>query len=206
LTPLLALSLVVGLTGCASVALPDAASAPAPAPALVFGRDTFYFPNESLSKNREKPDLYNNFCFVMARAVTQFQRFARFEPDAPRLDTAGYAERVREVVARAPWHEPLPLEARVVIPGYASLHDLSREEEAAVKEGLGTKYWTLFNWTNWRVVLPRWGWHQERVAEEAVEEIQARRPVQWLVTNFPTPELNHTVLDFEYQVAAKGDF
>ena len=55
-------------------------------PAWRFGRDTFAFPNESLTKNRGKPDLYANYCFVMARAVTQFQRFARFDPAQPRLD------------------------------------------------------------------------------------------------------------------------
>lgn len=205
LARLLTLSLVLALTGCASVAHPDAAVQQSAAPALAFGQDTFAFPNESLSKNRGKPDLYNNYCFVMARAVSQFQRFARFEPAAPRLDTAGYAERVREVVSRAPWRDPLPADERVVIPGYASLYELSRGEEAAVKDGLGTRFWTVLHWTNWRVVLPRWGWHQERVAEETVKALEAHRPVQLLVTNFPTPELNHTVVAYAYHRAREGD-
>jgi hypothetical protein len=205
LAQLLTLSLVLGLAGCASVAHSDAASTPTVGPALAFGRDTFYFPNESLSKNRGKPDLYNNYCFVMARAVTQFQRFARFDPAAPRLDSATYAERVRQVVARAPWREPLPLDERVIIPGYASLYELSRDEETAVKEGIGPRFWTLVHWTNWRVVLPRWGWHQERLADEIVEEIQSHRPVQLLVTNFPVPELNHTVVAYDYRRVGDGD-
>jgi hypothetical protein len=204
-TRFLALGLLLAAAGCASVARPDAGALPNPAPALAFGRDTFAFPNESLTKNRDKPDLYANYCFVMARAVTQFQRFARFAPAEPRLDAAGYAERVRQVVAHAPWRDPLPAAERVVIPGVASLHELSREQEAAVKEGLGTKFWTMVHWTNWRVVFPVPGAHQESVALETLEEIRARRPVQWLVTNLPAWELNHTVIAYDFEVAAGGD-
>ena len=54
---------------------------PSRGPAIRFGVDTFAFPNESRTKNRGKPDLYANYCFVMVRAVTQFHRFARFDPD-----------------------------------------------------------------------------------------------------------------------------
>lgn len=178
---------------------------PSRGPALRFGVDTFAFRNDSRIHHRGKPDLYANWCFVIARAVVQFQRFARFEPAQPRLDVAGYAERVRQVVARPPWHEPLPADARVVIPGYASLRDLSREEEAAVKAGLGGKFWTIVHWTNWRVVFPMTDAHQENVASLVVEEIRARRPVQLLVTNFPTWELNHTVIAYDYRVATAGD-
>lgn len=198
--------LVLATAGCASAGrLDPAALGPVPVAALDFGRDTFAFPNESLTKNRGKPDLYANYCFVMVRAVTQFQRFARFEPTLPRLDTAAYEDRIRQVVAHPPWHEPLPADARVVIPGYASLRDLSREEEAAVKAGLGGKFWTMVHWTNWRVVFPMTGAHQEGVASLVVEEIRAHRPVQLLVTNFPTWELNHTVLAYDYRVVAAGD-
>ena len=63
------------LFGCASVPPIDAVAArPAPPAAIRFGVDTFAFPNESRSKNRGKPDLYANYCFVMVRAVTQFHR------------------------------------------------------------------------------------------------------------------------------------
>ena len=58
------------------------AARPAPPAVIRFGVDTFAFPNESRSKNRGKPDLYANYCFVMVRAVTQFHRFARFDPAA----------------------------------------------------------------------------------------------------------------------------
>ena len=197
--------LALALAGCASVApLDTTARLPEPPATLRFGVDTFAFPNESRTKNGGKPDLYANYCFVMARGVTQFLRFARFEPGAPRLGREQYAARVRQVVARAPWEDPLPPAERVVIPGYASLHELSDAEEAAVKEGLGPRFWTLVNWTNWRVVFPMPGWEQERVARETLAEIRAGHPVQLLVTNLPTIELNHTVVAYEYRVAATG--
>ena len=203
-TRLFLVALVV--SGCASVAPIDAAvRRPAPPDTLRFGVDTFAFANESRSKNPGKPDLYANYCFVMVRAVTQFQRFARFEPAAPRLAPEEYVARVKQVVAIAPWDAPRPADRRIVIPGYASLHEFSRAQEATVKEGLVGRFWTLVHWTNWRVVFPFPRWQQERVAREALAELGEGRPVQLLVTNFPTWELNHTVLAYDYRVAAAGD-
>ena len=194
------------LAGCASVApLDRQVRAPVPPPTIRFGVDTFSFPNESRAKNEGKPDLYANYCFVMARAINQFQRFARFDPAAPRLTEAAYEERVEQVIARPPWHDPLPADERVVIPGYASLYDFSKEEESAVKAGLNGRFWTLVHWTNWRVVFPFPRWQQERVAREAMSELQAGRSVQLLVTNFPSRwELNHTVVVYDYRIAESG--
>ena len=105
---LLPLSALI-LFGCASVPPIDAVAArPAPPAAIRFGVDTFAFPNESRSKNRGKPDLYANYCFVMVRAVTQFHRFARFDPAGTKLSSAEYEARVARVVSRSPWADPLP--------------------------------------------------------------------------------------------------
>jgi len=202
---LLLLALLVLAGGCASVpTLEEATRAAAPAPAIRFGVDTFAFPNESRAKNRGKPDLYANWCFVMARAVTQFHRFARFEPAAPRLTPDEYRQRVREVTSRPPWHAPAPPGERIVIPGYASLYELSRAQEAAVKAGLGSRFWTWIHWTNWRVAFPMPARQQERVARETLVELQAGRLVQWLVTNLPELELNHTILVYDYRAAEGG--
>jgi len=193
------------LGGCASVAPLETLVVPAPPPPIIhFGVDTFAFPNESRSKNRDKPDLYANYCFVMARAVIQFHRFARFEPAAPALRPEEYTELVRQVTDHAPWDDPLPPEQQVVIPGYASLYDLSKEQEAAVKAGLPGRFWTLVHWTNWRVVFPFPAWQQERVARETMAELQAGHLVQFLVTNFPEWELNHTVVAYDYRIGENG--
>lgn len=194
-------ALVLLGTGCASAPLLESVrGAPPPVPVIRLGVDTFAFANEGRSKNRGKPDLYANWCFVMVRAVTQFHRFARFDPAGPRLTPDGYAERVRQIISRAPWEDALPPDDRTVIPGYGSLYEFSGAEERAVKAGLGGRFWTWVHWTNWRTVFPMPGAQQERVARQTMAEIQAGRPVQWLVTNFPTVELNHTLLAFDYRV------
>jgi hypothetical protein len=200
---------VVTAVGCVSAPALDAAlERPAPAQPIRFGVDTFAFANEGRAKNRGKPDLFANYCFVMARAVTQFRQSARFDPTAVRLRREEYTARVKEVLARAPWDNSRAPDDRVVIPGYASLHDLSRDETAAVKAGLVGRVWTWVHWTNWRVVLPMSRDHQEGVATESIAELQAGRPVQWLISdfveNFPDYELNHTVVVFDYRVNGGG--
>jgi hypothetical protein len=201
---LLLLALVA--SGCASVAPMDVAlHQSAPPSSIRVGVDTFAFANESRSKNAGKPDLYANYCFVMTRGVVQFHRFARFEPAAPRLGPEAYTARVRQVVARAPWGDALPPDDRVVIPGYASLFEFSRDQEAAVKAGLVGRFWTWVHWTNWRVAFPVPRSQQERVARETLVELGAGRPVQLLVTNLPTWELNHSVVAYGYTVNPDGN-
>lgn len=202
------LGLIVFTAACAGAKLPvpPAASAPSSvgAPGFDFARDTFAFPNEIRARHPDTPGLYANYCFVLARAVRQFFLFARFEPAQGRLDEAGYVERVRRVVAEAPWHPARPLDDRVVIPGYASLREFSAAEEAAVKRGLGGRFLTLVHPTNWRVTFPVSRAHQEGVAVEIVDDLDQGQLVQLLVTNWPTPELNHTVVAFAYRPTEMG--
>jgi hypothetical protein len=172
-----------------------------PGPALRFGVDTFAYRNDSRIHHRGKPDLYASWCFVLARAVVQFQRFARFEPGAPRLAPAGYTALVQRITRRAPWRAPLPAAERVVVPGFESLHELTREEEAAVKAGLPRRFWTLVHWTNWRIIFPLPRAQQERVAAEIIAELQAGRPVQLLITDFPRIRVNHSVLAFDFRAS-----
>ena len=184
-------------------ALPEP-PAPLAAPGFGFDRDTFAFPNDIRARHRDSEHLYANYCFVLARAIRQFYAFARFDPAAPRLGRAEYVERVRRIVARPPWREPLPPDERVAIPGYASLRDFSRGEERAVKEGLGGRFLTLVHWTNWRVTFPVTGDQQAHVAREIVGELRRGHLVQLLVTNWPKPELNHTVVAYEVRRTARG--
>ena len=200
-TARLPLLLVLLLMGCASAPSIDRhASRPAPGPSIRFGVDTFAFANDIRWKNPGKTDLYANYCFVMARSVTQFHRFARFAPELPRVDAKAYTGLVSEVVARPPWAEAIPDEQRVVIPGYASLYEFSAAQEEAVKVGLGGRFWTMVHWTNWRVFLPWTRGQQERVAAETLDELDRGHPVQLLVTNLPKVELNHTVIAYDYRI------
>ena len=186
---------ILAVAACASVPRAPVAGE-ASVPDFAFARDTFAFPNDVRALTPERDDLYANYCFVMARSLRQFFLFARFDPAAPRLPRAGYVERVRRVVARPPWHEPIAVEERVVIPGYASLREFSGAEAPAVKEGLGGRLWTFVHWTNWRVGFPMTRRHQAGVLDEIQRELAAGRLVQLLITNWPILELNHTVVAF----------
>jgi len=203
---LLVLSFLAG-HACATgrpAPLPAAGEPPVAVAGFDFARDTFAFPNEIRARHPDREDLYANYCFVLARGLRQFFLHARFDPAGPRLASTAYAARVRAVVARPPWGPPSPPEARVVIPGYASLREFSRAEEAAVKAGLGGRFWTLVHWTNWRVTFPVTRAHQAQVAAEIVDELRAGRLVQLLVTNWPAPELNHTVVAYAAVPASAG--
>jgi hypothetical protein len=161
-----------------------------------FARDTFAFRNDIRAFYPDREDLYANYCFVLAKGVRQFFLFARFDPAAARLDHSAYVERVRQVASRQPWQRPIPPDERVVIPGYANLREFSQAEEPAVKEGLGGRFWSFVHWTNWRVSLPLPRSHQANVLEEIRSELAAGRLVQLLITTWPIPELNHTVVTF----------
>ena len=200
----LVLGLLMAGAACATSSVPPAPvadTAPVAVPGFSFATDTFDFRNDVRAEHPDADDLYANYCFVLARGLRQFFAFARFDPAAPRLDRAGYVERVRQVVARAPWEPPAPPDERVVIPGYLNLRALSAGEEEAVKDALGGRFWTWVHWTNWRVVFPVSAGHQAEVARAIMAEIAHERLAQLLVTNWPKPELNHTVVAYEFREA-----
>ncbi len=169
-------------------------------PGFSFATDTFAFANLIRERHPGLENIYANYCFVLARGARQFFLFARFDPATPRLDHDGYVDRVKRIASRAPWAPALPPESRVLIPGYANLREFSRAEEYAVKEGLGSRFWTFVHWTNWRVTFPMPPAHQEGVAHEVMERLHAGELVQLLVTNWPKPELNHTVVAYGYRL------
>jgi hypothetical protein len=207
LTGWIAVAVALLATACASVEPAPSSAGPerrATVPGFSFSTDTFTFPNDIRARNPRRPDLYANYCFVLARGLRQFRAFARFDPAAPRLAPEEYVERVRQIAARPPWEPAPPGDDRTVIPGYASLRDFSRAEEAAVKAGLGGRFWTLVHWTNWRVTFPVTRDHQTGVAREVMDELDGGRLVQLLVTNWPKPELNHTVVAYAYRPGPQG--
>ncbi len=194
-------------TACASVEPAPFVARPerrASVPGFSFATDTFAFPNEIRARTPARDDLYANYCFVLARGLRQFFAFARFDPGAARLSPDAYVERVRAIAALLPWQASPPADDRVVIPGYANLREFSRGQEAAIKAGLGGRFWTLVHWTNWRVTFPVTRGHQAGVAQDVMDELDAGRLVQLLVTNWPKPELNHTVVAYAYRAGPQG--
>ena len=183
---------------------PSPRPAAAAVPNFSFATDTFAFANMIRERQPDRPDLYANYCFVLARGLRQFRSFARFEPTAPRVDHDEYVRRVRAVTSHAPWAAPLPPAERVVIPGFANLRAFSAAEEDAVKAGLNGRFWTWVHWTNWRVGFPMPDGQQASVLETVLDEIAAGRLAQLLITNWPKYELNHTVVAYAYRPVDDG--
>lgn len=190
-------------TGCAAV---PAAGAP------VGGRgrfeldhDTFAFANLVRAERPGWNDAFANYCLVLARAASQFYRFARFAPDRPAGTTAEYDRLVRLVLARAPWAPPVAEADRVVIPGYADLHSFSAAQEDVLKTAFGSNILSMVHWRTWRVGVDFAPEHQERLARELIDEVTAGRPVPLMVTNFPHEDLlNHSILVYDRRPAQQG--
>src|SRR5438093_13255637 len=124
---------IVGLPAILSVAH-IANSFPAkagPAAGFSFHPDTLAFANTTVFAyeqgkivshrnffERKKPYRYTRRCFVMSRTVEQFYKFARFDPNSPLIDESELHKRIRAVTRKPPWHDPVPLEQRVVVRGY----------------------------------------------------------------------------------------
>src|SRR5689334_9531754 len=111
-----------------------------------FNRDTLSFANWTVfsyengrivSHKNQYGHHYSRRCFVMTRAVDQFYKFARFEPSAARVDDNELRKRIRAITRKPPWHDPLPQEKRIVIPGYTNLRELSSKKEALMQRNIG---------------------------------------------------------------------
>jgi hypothetical protein len=193
-----ALALGLGLAACAPVLAPGQPDAAAPR--FDFDRDTFAFANMVRVEHPGRSDVFANYCIVMARAATQFFRFARFAPDRAPLPPGAYTDLTRKVLAIDPWEAPRREPERVVIPGYPDLRALSRAQEPAVKAAFGSNILSMMHWRTWRVAVRLSSSHQRGVATELIQEMDARRPAPLMITNFPEPDLlNHAVLVYDYR-------
>jgi hypothetical protein len=150
-------------------------------------------------------DAFANYCLVIARAASQFYRFARFAPDRPPASPEEYERLVRAVLSRPPWAPPAAEAGRAVIPGYADLHGFSAAHEGVIKTALGSNVLSMVHWRTWRVGVDFPPEHQERLAREMIDEVDAGRPVPLMITNFPHEDLlNHSVLVYDRRPAQQG--
>jgi hypothetical protein len=88
-------------------------------------------------------------------------------------------------------------EERVVIPGYANLHEFSAAHEALLKSECGGAWTSYFQCGNWRMIFPFTRRQQEKMALQLVESIHRRRPPVVHVADFPTLHMNHAVVLFD---------
>lgn len=176
-------------------------------------RDTFAFSNDTAFEYgvdeqgklhihlRKKPVEFSHRCFVLARAVLQFRQFTEFDPKRPRVSREEY-ERLVKKVCRIPVWSSGPKE-RIVIPGYADLHDFSVAYEGLLKEDLGNWLPTYLRVGNWRMALghPRMG--QAFVARWLVDSLDHGQPRAIYLARFPS--MNHVVIPYKMQREAEGN-
>jgi hypothetical protein len=198
-----ALLLALALSACASTVAIQDRTPPAARGAFVVGRDTLAFPNLVRALAPDRSVDFGNYCIIMARAVNQFFRFARFAPDQPALSDAEYTRLSGEVFGIPAWEAPRPAHRRLVIPGYPDLHAFSRARESAIKAAFGPQWLSMLHWRTWRVALPPPPGQQPRVARELLAELDRGQPAPLMITSFPEPDyLNHAVLVYDYRTSA----
>ena len=188
-------------------------------PGFRFDKDTFSFANETVYvypkgyaekrklKPGEKPPAFVLHCFAMSRAAEQFRNFARFEPSQPPPDDATLVRLVRRVTGRGAWRSPLPPDERVVIPGYADLHALSKARPLVLQKNIGlgwTAYTRVGNWRMFFFLLN--GPTQQRHTQERVEGCLARNDlfIAYLTAS-PSLSINHAVVIYGRRPATPQD-
>jgi hypothetical protein len=172
-----------------------------------FQHDTFAYPNSLVwdyhfdengkwvhERHLPKPD-YTHHCFVVARSARQFFQHARFDPTQPIANEETYRCLIREVVDVDP-ARVLPENERVVIPGYANLHEFSEGQEKLLKAECGGAWQSYFQRGHWRIVFPFSRANQNRVAQQLLDDLQQNRPPVVHVVRFPQLSINHAVLVF----------
>lgn len=169
--------------------------------------DTFAFANETVwsyadgrpvsrlaSGRGAKPDRYTRRCFAMSRAAIQFWKFAQFDPDQPAPDRKELASRIRQVVKRPAWREPAPEPDRVVIPGFASLRDLSGRHPGLVQSLIGAGWTAYVRPANVCLVFPTPEAQRRRVSCFLDVSLARQHPVALWLHNFPRVNMNHCLV------------
>ena len=183
-------------------------------PTFSFDRDTLAFVNDTVfaysnghpSLRNDSNERYTARCFVMCRAVVQFQKFARFDPKAAPLDDAVLAERIRAVARCAPWQDEKPEANRIVFPGFPDLRTLSRKNPRVLQANIGQGWPTYFRPGNWRALLPRLPGYQTRT-KQRIDQILARGElfVAYITTLPANLNINHAILVTGHRNGNGGD-
>ncbi len=147
------------------------------------------------ARHQPPPD-YTHHCFVVARSARQFFQHARFDAHEPVADTATCRRLIRRVMRIDPSRR-LSEEAKIVIPGYANLHEFSRAHEALLKAECGGAWRSYFQRGHWRMLFPLSRTHQEKEARRLTAALQQNRPPVVHLVRFPRLSINHAVVVFD---------
>jgi len=201
-------TLLIFLTGCACPQRNIHTARP-----FDFQNDTFAFANQLrwvyqyddqgkwTTHTRYPKATYSQHCFVVARSARQFYENAVFDPSQPVADDSMYHRLIRGIVSTNPRH-PALADRKIVIPGYANLHDFSAAHESLLKRECGGAWQSYFQRGHWRIMLPFRRAQQERVAEDLFQHAKRGDPVVVHIVRFPQLTINHAVLFFDAKDAA----
>ena len=179
-----------------------------------FHRDTLSFANWTVfsyengrivSHKNQFGHHYSRRCFVMTRTVDQFYKFARFEPKAPRLNDRDLAKRVRDITRRQPWHDPLPVEKRVVIPGYPNLRKLSQDRTDLIQRNIGLGWVVYLRPGNVRMFYEHSKKYQQHSHDELERTLARGEFFIAYLSDFPILHINHSVLVYKHSRPRSAD-
>ena len=185
-----------------------------PADGFNYSRDTLSFANWTVysyenghivSHKNQFGHHYSRRCFVMTRTVEQFYKFARFEPKAARVEDRELTKRVRNVTRRSPWHEPLPAEKRVVIPGYSNLRELSRDKMRLMQDNIGLGWVVYLRVGNFRMFYEHSKKYQEKTHDELERSLARGDFFIGYLSDYPILHINHSVLVYKHDRARSAD-
>lgn len=204
--------LLLGFTSCVHIPPEEKAER-----SFRFKTDTLGFSNETVwsydaqgnpigarEDSKKTGKHYSRRCFVVSRAAVQFWKFARFEPQSPKLPPTELAQRIRKVARIDVWKEPLPFSKRIVFPGYSHLHEISSANPEVFQDHLGLGWPVYCRIANMPMILPPTRPGQADLFRQINIELNFNYPViVWLV-DFPKLKINHAVVIYKKE-QTKGD-
>ena len=121
------------------------------------------------------------------------------------MDDRELTKRVRNVTRRPPWHDPLPSEKRVVIPGYSNLRELSQAKTRLMQQSIGLGWVVYLRPGNVRMFYLHDKNYQEKT-HELLEQTLARGDffIAYL-SDFPILHINHSVLAYKHDKPRSAD-
>jgi hypothetical protein len=196
---------LIGLLALATFSASGIAAAPTH---FDWRKDTIAFSNDTVfaygideagnltMHRRETPARFAHRCFVLARAVLQFHKFARFDPSLPQASEEQYRALLLRLFRIPVWMPEADPASRIVIPGYANLNQFSRAHEHVMKETIGNWFPTYLRVGNWRMIgpFPRFG--QANACAQIIRGLDRGKLQAVYLTRFP--KMNHCVILFDY--------
>lgn len=164
-----------------------------------------YHEGEIVSRFSRKSDRYTRRCFVMTRTVEQFYKFARFEPNAPRLEERELRKRIRAVTRMQPWRDPLPPQKRTVFPGFHNVREMSQANTRLLQRNIGLGWVAYLRVGNGRMFYLHGKGYQEKT-HRLLEDTLARGEffIAYL-SDFPILHINHSVLIYKHDRPSSPD-